>query len=114
MSTAVSVRAVMGTAGGARRRRLLVAASGSAIVGLAAVAALLVGPVHLDTVGVLRELFGWLPFVDGGLDDRDATILWQLRAPRVALACVVGSCLAVSGAAYQGAFRNPLADPYLL
>jgi iron complex transport system permease protein len=82
---------------------------------LVALAALLVGPVHLDLFGVLGELFGWVPLIgDGDLDEQQVTILWQLRAPRVALACVVGACLAVSGAAYQGAFRNPLADPYLL
>ena len=37
-----------------------------------------------------------------------------MRAPRVVLAALVGGMLAVSGAAYQGVFRNPLADPYLL
>ncbi|HJR96290.1 MAG TPA: iron ABC transporter permease [Actinomycetota bacterium] len=92
---------------------VIVAAVG--IVMLASLAGLLVGPVSLDAAGVMHELFGWLPLVGGdGLDDQQATILWQLRAPRVALACVVGACLSVSGAAYQGAFRNPLADPYLL
>jgi ABC-type Fe3+-siderophore transport system permease subunit len=38
----------------------------------------------------------------------------ELRLPRVLLAALVGAGLAVSGAAYQGVFRNPLADPYLL
>ena len=42
------------------------------------------------------------------------TILWQLRLPRVAQAAVVGAALAMSGAAYQGLFKNPLADPYLV
>ena len=42
------------------------------------------------------------------------TIIWQLRLPRVVLAGVVGAALAVSGATYQGLFRNPLADPYLI
>ena len=42
------------------------------------------------------------------------TIVWQLRLPRVALAAVVGGALAVAGAAYQGLFKNPLADPYLV
>ena len=64
---------------------------------------------------MLEELFGWVPFVNGfGLDDQESTIRGSCARPRVALACVVGACLAVSGAAYQGAFRNPLADPYLL
>lgn len=41
-------------------------------------------------------------------------IVWQLRLPRVAMGVLVGACLAVCGAAFQGVFRNPLADPYLL
>ena len=41
-------------------------------------------------------------------------ILWQIRLPRVLLAALVGMCLSISGAIYQGVFRNPLADPYLI
>lgn len=44
----------------------------------------------------------------------DATILWQLRLPRTALAALVGAGLGLSGAVLQGALRNPLADPGLL
>jgi iron complex transport system permease protein len=43
-----------------------------------------------------------------------ATILFSLRLPRTALVAVTGAALAGSGAAYQGLFRNPLADPYLI
>ena len=38
----------------------------------------------------------------------------QIRLPRIVLAGLVGAALAVAGATYQGVFRNPLADPYLL
>ena len=41
-------------------------------------------------------------------------IVWQLRLPRVALGLLVGAALAISGGAFQGVFRNPLADPYLM
>jgi iron complex transport system permease protein len=41
-------------------------------------------------------------------------ILLQIRLPRVILAAAVGSALAVSGAAFQGLFRNPMADPYVI
>lgn len=41
-------------------------------------------------------------------------VFFQIRLPRVALAGLVGACLAAAGAAYQGLFRNPLADPYLI
>jgi iron complex transport system permease protein len=43
-----------------------------------------------------------------------ATILFTLRLPRTVLMAVTGAALAGSGAAYQGLFRNPLADPYLI
>src|ERR1041384_6457514 len=42
------------------------------------------------------------------------TILWNIRLPRTALVALVGAALAGSGATYQGLFRNPLADPYLI
>src|SRR3954470_9854993 len=42
------------------------------------------------------------------------TILLQIRLPRIVLAGMVGGALAIAGATYQGVFRNPLADPYLL
>jgi iron complex transport system permease protein len=51
--------------------------------------------------------------VDASTRIADA-IVWQIRLPRVVLAAVVGAALAVAGAAFQGVFRNPLADPYLL
>ncbi|KOS53483.1 FecCD family ABC transporter permease, partial [Rhodococcus rhodochrous] len=45
---------------------------------------------------------------------RQQAILWNIRMPRVALGALVGAMLAIAGATYQGVFRNPLADPYLL
>lgn len=85
-------------------------------LGVAMLVGILVGPVRLAAGEVVRELFVRLPFVDGtsGLSEREAAILWQLRLPRVVLGGLVGAMLAMAGAAYQGAFRNPLADPYLL
>ena len=43
-----------------------------------------------------------------------ATIIFDIRLPRVILAGLVGAALAIAGATYQGLFRNPLADPYLI
>lgn len=42
------------------------------------------------------------------------TIIFDIRLPRIILAGLVGAALAVAGATYQGLFRNPLADPYLI
>lgn len=44
----------------------------------------------------------------------DQQIIWEIRAPRVLLAFVVGASLAVAGAVLQAVVRNPLADPYVL
>ncbi|GHG25214.1 iron ABC transporter permease [Deinococcus indicus] len=41
-------------------------------------------------------------------------IVWQIRLPRVVMGVLVGASLSVCGGAFQGVFRNPLADPYLL
>ncbi|HRQ09852.1 MAG: iron ABC transporter permease [Truepera sp.] len=41
-------------------------------------------------------------------------VVWQLRFPRVVLAAVVGAALALAGTVFQGVFRNPLAEPYLI
>ena len=43
-----------------------------------------------------------------------SNILWNIRMPRVVLAGLVGASLAISGAAFQGLLKNPLADPYTL
>jgi iron complex transport system permease protein len=54
--------------------------------------------------------------ISGGADGLQGAeaIVWNLRLPRVLMAALVGASLGSSGAAMQGLFRNPLADPYLL
>jgi iron complex transport system permease protein len=65
---------------------------------------------------VAREVLSHVPFlgVESSFSDTQDAILWELRAPRVVLGLLVGAMLAMAGASYQGVFRNPLADPYLL
>ncbi len=75
-----------------------------------------VGPSSIPILVVVRDVLGHIPLL--GIHDHvsfvDNAILWQIRAPRVSLGLVVGGMLALSGSSYQGTFRNPLADPYLL
>lgn len=101
--------------GSARRRTLVVAGAVLILLG-AVLLGLLVGPAGLTPRGVLLDMADRLPFVDvvSGLTARQRAILWDIRMPRVVLGVLVGAMLAVAGAAYQGVFRNPLADPYLL
>jgi ABC-type Fe3+-siderophore transport system permease subunit len=94
-------------------------ATGLALL-LSVLAAIWVGAVPLPPGAVVATLLDralgplGLSVPGGALDGTQAAILLQLRLPRVVLAALVGGGLAISGAAYQGVFRNPLADPYLL
>ncbi|HEY4624430.1 MAG TPA: iron ABC transporter permease [Blastococcus sp.] len=96
------------------------ALGGAALVlALALLAGVWVGALPLPPGAVVATLLDRLlsPFgiaVPGGLEGTEAAVLLELRLPRVLLASLVGAGLAISGAAYQGVFRNPLADPYLL
>jgi cobalamin transport system permease protein len=74
------------------------------------------GPVAIGPASIARAALSHLPIFrsHAHLSAIQEAILWQVRAPRVALAALVGGMLAIAGSAYQGVFRNPLADPYLL
>lgn len=86
------------------------------VLSLAIVLGVMVGPIAIAPFNIIRSLLDKLPIVDidTGLTDRSQAILWEIRMPRVVLAVLVGSMLSAAGAGYQGVFRNPLADPYLL
>jgi iron complex transport system permease protein len=90
--------------------------AGVAAVLVATVAGLALGPVRLNPFGVAAQLLDVVPGVNvhSGLSEREAAIVTQLRLPRVCLGLLVGAMLALAGGTYQGVFRNPLADPYLL
>lgn len=104
------------TVGSSRRLPVLFLLLVGGVLLVALLAAVMIGPVDLRPSAVFLEIFDHLPFVDvdSGLDARQAAIVWELRLPRAVLGALVGATLAVAGAAYQGVFRNPLADPYLL
>jgi iron complex transport system permease protein len=91
-------------------------AGGALALVVAGIAGLSLGAVSLNAPRVFLEVLDHVPGIDvhSGLTDREAAIVWQLRVPRVVLGFLVGAMLAASGASYQGVFRNPLADPYLL
>lgn len=77
-------------------------------------ASTLLGAADLGWTRVVGEVVAQVTGGVSPLSAREAGIVWQVRLPRVVLAGLVGAALAVAGAAYQGVFRNPLADPYLL
>ena len=90
-------------------------------IGLVALLAIVVvaggiGSVYIPPLSMLKIVVDKAPLVsmDGTWPASWETIIWQIRIPRVVLAVLVGGALAISGATYQGLFRNPLADPYLI
>ena len=76
----------------------------------------MVGPAGPTWWRVPLELIDRLPLlsVQSGVTEVESAVLWQVRMPRVVLAGIVGAMLSLAGASYQGVFRNPLVDPYLL
>ncbi len=90
---------------------------------IAAMAVMLLGGVLLsfalgrypisprETIGILlSKIIHIEPF----WTERMATVLFNVRLPRILLACLVGCCLSSAGAAYQGIFQNPMAAPDIL
>jgi iron complex transport system permease protein len=79
----------------------------------AAAGALTAGAYHVSLADLGRIVASRLGLAapDTGVA---AAVLWNLRLPRVVLAVTVGAALAASGAVFQGAFRNPLVEPYIL
>ncbi len=89
---------------------------GVAAVLIAALLGTCIGAVWISPMHVLDIVMTHIAGIHlaSSATSTEDTIIWQLRLPRVVLALFVGSILATSGCAYQGTFRNPLADPYLL
>jgi cobalamin transport system permease protein len=102
----------------ARAYRVPPAAVATAVVTLVAAAVLsaTTGAAGLPVGGVITAVIDRIPLIDlhTVLTERQEAILFQIRLPRLALGLLVGASLGTAGAAYQGVFRNPLADPYLL
>jgi iron complex transport system permease protein len=92
---------------------LLVAAS---VLVLSVLVSITNGAAGLPVGGIITALADRIPLlgVESTLTDRQESILFQIRLPRTVLGMLVGGALGMSGASYQGVFRNPLADPYLL
>ncbi len=105
------------TAGYARRWRMRLYAIGGLAFALVVIGSIVltVGSVKISFLTVWSILLSHLPFV--GASDASATtdmIVMGIRLPRIVMAGLAGSALGVAGATYQGLFRNPLADPYLI
>ena len=81
--------------------------SAFAILLLAVLLSIAIGSVFLSPSEIWNTLIGRGAEIS-------TSILWKIRLPRTVLVMLTGAALGISGAAYQGLFRNPLADPFLI
>jgi iron complex transport system permease protein len=86
---------------------------------LTVIVSLNVGYAQIPFPDVLSILGKQIPFLNGfvnisGVSAGDIAIVLQIRLPRIIAGVVVGAALAASGVLYQGVFKNPMADSYVL
>ncbi|UAW97951.1 iron ABC transporter permease [Halopseudomonas nanhaiensis] len=79
---------------------------------LACLLSLAIGAVAIAPADVLRVLWPWAEVT--GVAPGEQLIVEQIRLPRALMGAMTGATLALTGAAMQGLFRNPLADPGLI
>lgn len=110
-SRAASVRS-KSRMGGKRKRTILILSAGLVVVLLASLSLGAVSISPLQTMSILAAKAGIrLPVA---FQDQQEIVLWSIRFPRVLADCLIGAGLGMAGAAMQGLFRNPLADPGLV
>jgi iron complex transport system permease protein len=68
-----------------------------------------VGAIHISVRSIVAAILQQRPFTE-----TQRTILLAIRLPRVLASAIVGAALAISGLMFQGLFRNPMADPYII
>ena len=78
-----------------------------------------VGYAQISFDKILTIIGNEIPFLNSLIDPssillRDSAIILQIRLPRIIAGVVVGAALAASGVVYQGVFKNPMADSYVL
>jgi len=78
-----------------------------------------IGTANVGVMDVFKIVVEKIPFLNRFVDmskitDSHRTIIWNIRLPRVILGVLVGASLSMAGAAFQGMFKNPMADPYII
>ena len=107
------VRSAPPTASGRLLKHLTLTVVALALLIVIAVGAMAVGRAMLSP-GTVIEVLWQLATGDGDTPLVSRNIVLNVRLPRVAAAAMIGGALAISGAAYQGLFRNPMVSPDIL
>lgn len=101
-----------------KKRLVIWGGTGFVLLLFSVVISLSLGSANLALSQVWGILLHQLPFlhslIDSNWPESAEQIILKVRLPRVFLAILVGACLSLAGAGFQGVLRNPLADPYTL
>ncbi|MFW7432429.1 FecCD family ABC transporter permease [Vagococcus carniphilus] len=84
------------------------------LLGVTALLALCIGRYWISPQDVIRVFLIKGKMLDQSLSGMEESVIFTLRLPRILAAILIGSSLALSGAVYQGIFRNPLVSPDML
>ena len=74
----------------------------------------MLGPVQIHPLTTIAVFLNKLGLIDANWTQATEIIVIDIRAPRILIAALVGAGLAIAGAAMQGLFKNPMAEPYIL
>ncbi len=77
---------------------------------LAILVSFMLGKYPISPSEVFRILFSKILPITPTWEEQKELIFFNVRLPRILLACMVGCCLSAAGAAYQGTFKNPMAS----
>lgn len=77
------------------------------------------GTANVNVIDIFKIVLSKLPLIGKSIDtsyiaDSYKAIIWNIRLPRVLLGVLVGASLSIAGASFQGMFKNPMADPYII
>lgn len=98
----------------ASKRSVLIVIGLLAFLVVAFFVSLMLGRYPIDPQQAIGMLIDKIVPIDHFWTEQQETLFFNVRLPRILLALMVGCCLAVAGAAYQGTFQNPLVSPDIL
>lgn len=96
-----------------KRANAIIVGLGVIVIVIAAIS-LMLGRYPIDPGQAIAMLVDQVIPLDQSWTDQQSTLFFNVRLPRILLALMVGCCLSVAGAAYQGTFQNPLVSPDIL
>lgn len=102
-----------------RRYRPLILLGSAALLLVVMLVGITIGPAPVSIRESFVLVMEKIPILGSYIDtsrfpDTNRVIVEQIRMPRVILAALVGSALAAVGTTFQGLFKNPMADPYII